>query len=439
MLSNKWFKIIAPAFVLVVLSLTLVLTRPVRSDVQPYYSGDAILYNNRVIVATANTGYLEIFQVTNGQLNRLMKIKSYDSLTHDYNDFSELKLSVENGNLYIYATAKYTLFKYDFSDLQNLSLVTKTSNTYWDWYRSVDTFGDNLGTVGDHGLKILNPALEVIDAFNFTPSDTYSLRASGSRQYLLGFNASTLQVYDRASRTVIKEIPVNFNTSDHGRKIYYDTYSQNIYLVDDFYAKKFSWDGQLLASFKHLEAPGYEMAGLDGDPYVYFSNGLGVVKLNKSDFRMAGYAFTTATGGPQGWAMGLKVLNTSAGDVVIVFNNTNILVLDKNLKKIASVRAEEQANPNPQSSLYLNLNTNIGAPGTTVNLTGGGFWANEGLKVTFADRITNAQADSYGRINLNLTVPPLPSQTNPLTSRVDIKVIGLNSGLTYSIGFTILQ
>ena len=62
MLNNKWFKFILPVFVLVILSLTLVFVKRGQSQVQPYYSGDAILYNNRVIVGSAIPAIWKFFE-----------------------------------------------------------------------------------------------------------------------------------------------------------------------------------------------------------------------------------------------------------------------------------------------------------------------------------------------------------------------------------------
>ncbi len=404
---------------------------PTQAAVQPYYSGDAVYYQGQVIFGSTDTGYLEIFSLTGDEITPLLKMKNYDPLFKDYSEFHDLKLSVENNQLFIYAVSQYTLFKYDFSDLKNLSLVAKESNSYWEWYHRVDSFGDNLGTVSDEGVKIINPALQPIDAFAFTPDNKYSLRSSGSQEFLFGINETQIQVYDRFSRSVVQEIPLNFNSPTHDRKIYFDSLTNNIYAVDDYYAQKFSFDGQLLASFQHLDAPGYDVESSFANPYVYFSNGFGVVKMTKDDFKVVNYAYTTQLGGPGGWAMGLKLVMTPAGDVLVIFNASNIILLDKNLHKIASIRAQELALPQAPGALFLNLDHNIGAAGQTVNLTGGGYWPNESLHITFNGETVYARADASGDFNQLLTIPELSPQS------LDIKVVGLDSGLSYSVAFTI--
>ena len=94
-----------------------------------------------------------------------------------------------------------------------------------------------------------------------------------------------------------------------------------------------------------------------GNEYLYFSNGLGVVKLNKADMRILDSQVTGGIAGDQGWAMGLKVAANSTGDKVVVFNNSSILVLDDNLNKIAYSRAGEDNRPEVRENLFLRLNT----------------------------------------------------------------------------------
>ena len=107
----------------------------------------------------------------------------------------------------------------------------------------------------------------------------------------------------------------------------------------DYYAKN-------LISMQNSRsfALGSEAYDIDASGYsssIYFSNGVGVVKLNKDTMKASDWAWTGGIAGPRGWAMGLKVLNFD-GDKIVVFNNSNILVLDSNLNKVASVEATEE-------------------------------------------------------------------------------------------------
>jgi WD40 repeat protein len=420
----------ALGFLAALLLFPLVFISRGETKTQPYYSGDAFNYQGEVVFGTTNTGYLEIYKLDGQIINRVIKIKNYNPTFNNYEDFSDLKFSLEGGQLYVYTISQYTVFKYNFSDLNTLKLVAKEKNTYWEWYKRIDRFGDNLGLVSDKGIKIIKPDLQVINAYDFSPSEDYSIRHSDN-QKIFGINDGKIQIYDRESRAIFREIALNFNSDNPYHKIYYNSATQEIYAVDDYYAKKFSLDGRLLASYRHLDAAGYDMESSAGNAYVYFSNGFGVVKMDQSDFQETDYVYTTSLGGPQGWAMGLKLVNTDDGDRLIVFNASNILVLDANLNKIASVKAEEDAPLEAKESLFLRLNHNLGTPGAIVNVTGGGFFPNEQLSLSFGGQKFTANAGNNGRFDTNVTVPNLKAQ------RLDIKVDGLDSGFTYSISFEI--
>ncbi len=431
--KKKIFKRIAIASLLALVLISLVFVNFGSTKTQPYYSGDAVNYRGQIIFASANTGYLEIFKLNGSDVDILVKAKDYDPRFNSYNDYSDVKFVVENGHLYVYAISKYTVFKYDFSEMNSLNLVNKVTNNYWEWYNQIEKLGDSLALVSDKGVKIINSNLDVIDSYAFTGVDSYSIASNGSNGSIIGIGDSKIKVYDRASRAVSKEIALNFNSGNKNHKAYLDVLNNDIYAVDDYYAKKFdAATGQLLASYKHLDASGYDMASSAGNDYVYFSNGLGVVKLNKDTFKVADFAYTSQIAGPQGWAMGLKLVNTDNGDVLVVFNGSNIVLLNSRLDKIASVKAIESADDKPQESLYLNLDHASATVGGTVNLNGGGFWANDKLQILVGNtEIKTITADKNGRFDTSLAIPDVKKE------KQDIKVNGLDSGLTYSISFEV--
>ena len=433
MTKKKLFKRVAMVFLLAIIITPLVLIKPGSTKVQPYYSGDAISYRGQLIFGTANSGYLEIFKLSGSDIDLLVKIKDYDPTFNSYNDYSDLKFITENGSLYVYAVSKYTVFKYDFSDLESLNPVKKAKNNYWEWYKEIEKLGDSLALISDQGIKIINSNLDVTNSYNFIGVEPYSVASNGDNNKILGIGDSKIQIFDRPERRVDKEISLNFAASNLNHKAYLDVLNNKIYAVDDYYAKKFdATTGQLLASYRHLDAAGYGMESTAGNDYIYFSNGLGVVKLNKDKFTVADFTYTTTTGGPQGWAIGLKLVNTDKGDVLVVFNSSNILLLNNKLDKIASVKALEEMDEKPLEVLYLNLDHNSAIAGGTVNLNGGGFWANDRLQILVGEtEITTISANKNGRFDTLLTIPDVKKQ------KQDIKVKGLVSGLTYSISFEV--
>lgn len=427
---SKVLKISSLALGLAVIILIIV-ARPGVSKIKAYYSGDAINYQNQIVITSTDTGSLEVFKLVGSDLQRVLKFKPFDPTYNKYGSFADAKLSEENGRLYVYAVSEFELYKYEISDLKSARLENKIKNSFWEWYYRVDKFGERIVTVGSKGVKIWDSNLNTIDSYDLKPSNRYSVGANNSNRFILSIDGRNLQIFDRLSRSITKEIPLDYQDLDKNHKVHYDLVNNTIYVADELYTKKFDLDGRLLGSFRHLDHTGYDVDSTAGNDFIYFSNGHGVVKLKKSDMKVATYAYTTNLAKASGWAMGLKVVNSNAGDRVVVFNNSSILVLDQNLKKIAFAPAEEEELSKPQESLYLALDHNIGSSGASVTLQGGGFFVQEPLIIDFAGQKILSQTDWSGRFSQSLTVPEVEA------GWVDIKVDGQNSGLSYSINFKV--
>lgn len=415
--------------ILVSVATLFFLVTPGKSRLKSYYSGDAISYQNNVYVATTNTGSLEIFKLNGSSLDLVAKAKPYNYRFNNYGDFYDVKLVVESNHLYAYVVSNYTLYKYELKG-KTLNLVKENKNTYWEWYNRVDKFGDDIVTVSAKGIKIFSSDLELIVAHDFNNANApYNLSGTNPRFYLsVNETDSTVEVYDREARTIISRIPLNFKYDKGNRRAYQDVNS-NIYVVDDYYAKKFDVSGKLLGSFRHLDFQGFDISGTGHTDYVYFTNGVGIVKLDKN-MKEVDYAWTGNLGAYGGWAMGLETVYNS-GEKIIIFNNTNILVLDDKLNKIAVALASEEADDTPVENLYLKLDKNRAAVNSDVMVSGGGYFPYEQLTITFGkDRITSV-SDANGRFSSIIKVPQLRAGMH------DIKVEGVESSLHYSISFQV--
>src|SRR5680860_46060 len=333
---KKW--IIFSVAIVTVASLFLLVT-PGKTKTKSYYSGDALAFNNQVYIATTNTGNLEVFKLDGKILGLVAKIKPYNARFNSYGEFFDAKLISENGHLYVYAVSNYTIYKYEVAGNKLTEIQTNT-NTYWEWYNRIDKFGSDIVTVSAKGVKVFNSDLQVIVAYDFKNQEApYNL--SGNDNFYLNVDEtnSKIEVYNLESRSIINTIPLNFKFEKGNRRAVQNT-NDNIFVVDDYYAKKFDLSGKLLASYKHLDYQGFDIAVSPNTGSVYFSNGVGVVKLDEN-MKEKDFAWTGNLGGYAGWAMGMKTVY-AGGDKVIVFNNSNILVLDANLNKIASVSTSEQ-------------------------------------------------------------------------------------------------
>lgn len=416
------------AFILVGASLFF-LANPAKSRLASYYSGDAISHKGQIYVGTTNTGSLEIFKLVGGDLVLIVDQRVLKPAFNSYDDFFDLKFSEENGRLYVYAVSHYTVFKYELAN-NSLSLVKESKNTYWEWYNRVDKFGDTLVLVSARGIKTMNADLELVSSYDFNNLEApYNLSGPQAR-FILNVDESgrLLEVYDRESQSLVSSLPLEFKHQKGNRRAFQDA-ANNIYVVDDVYAKKFDLNGRLLASFKHLDFQGFDIQSSSHTGNVYFSNGVGVVKLDK-DMKLLDYAWATNFGGQNSWSMGMKTVY-SQGDKIIVFNNSNISVLDDKLDRIASASVRKEAREYPTENLFLNLDKHQAAAGSQIAISGGGFLSKESLTVYFDGREIKkgVTTDHRGRFTATITVP---ESTGGLK---DIKVVSDNSQASYSISF----
>ncbi len=417
------------AIMIIILPVFLIV-KPANTENVSYYSGDAISYQSKVFVASTDSAALEVFTLENDYLKSIADIRPIDERFNTYNDFYSVKFNIENGGLYVYATSDFSLYKYRVNNLSSLELIQKVKNNSWEWYSRVDKIGDNIVTIGPKGIKIWNSNMDIIDGYDVTNEDPYNIQASESRLFIFSIAGDSLTVFDRSIRQVIKTITLNYKEDRGNHKVYYNPVTENIFAVDDFYAKKYDLNGELVGNFRHLNYNGYDIDST-GNEFVYFSNGLGVVKLNQADMALVNSQVTAGLGGTDGWAMGIEVVATNQGDRVVVFNHSNILVLDQNLNKLAYVKAGSTDKPVIKENLWLNMDSTTGAANSEAMLYGGGFSVNESLEIALAGETFSTSADSMGRFEVKIIVP----EVNPV--RTDIKVMGQESNLSYSIAFDI--
>ena len=423
---------------LIVFLAVFMLVKNGETKNRPYYSGDAISFNGEVFVASTNSGYLEVFRLNGKNLDSIARFKNYNARFNNYEDFSDLKFNQEGAKLFVYTINGYSLYKYELIN-NRLELVAENKNTYWEWYNRVDKFGDKIATISAKGVKIWNNNLEVITSYDLKNEETpYNLRANNNF-YATNVSGDYLEIHNLENRTLAAKIAINFFQKPNNHKTYQDA-ELNTYVVDDYYAKKYSLEGRLLGSFRHLDYEGFDITS-SGSGFVYFSNGMGVVKLLASDMSLKDYAYTYNLAGQGGWAMGLNIVNNKGYDNIIIFNGTNILVLDHNLDKLASISATEKEDPYPLENLYLNLSHPSATNRATITVSGGGFLPNEELEIVLAGNISLVKANSFGRFTKEIEVIGFKyGRANEIKSGLtDIKVTGKNSKLTYSISFTVVD
>ncbi len=400
-----------------------------KGKVKPYYSGEAASFNGKVYVGTVNSGSFELFALENGNLYRKTSIQSQD---RESKEFADLLFWKEGGKLYVFLTNGRYLYKYDISNPVVPKEVAKIKDNSWDWFLRLDVKDGKLVTIGSKGMKVWNNEMIVVDSYNMI--DNYDLgSASFSEKGDLAINMQNdkVKVYNTATRKEVAEYSIATNDSKAVRSAVGTSDEGLVYLVDDKSFKAIGLDGEVKKEFKHISNAGYDVADSVNPDYIYFTDGMGVVKVDRDTFKPTKWAYAYADTPTGSWSMGLKVVPDGASEKVVVFNGSNIWVLDNNLNTVAYYESKEE-DYRPIEDLSLGIDKNFAAPGTQVSLVGQGYGIGEDVKIEFAGvKQTVVQADVNGRFKAILTVPSV------LPGGADIKATGQSTKRTYSIAFKI--
>lgn len=410
--------------------------------VKPYYDGDAINYRGRLFICSTNMNRLQLLEANDGHITLLAELTPDKSGHLPGDDFYNCVFHEEGNELFLYAVNGRYLYKYNVNNPQKPELVSRVKDNSWDWFRSVAVFDGRITTAGTKGVKIWNNDLQVID--NLTVKLDNPFNYTLSRDFLVAVDGAELKMYSLRSREWVNSVSLTVKENGN-RQIYNDSLSSSIYVVDDWAVKQFDFNGNLLNTFKFTGTNGYDIVPSTDGQKLYFSDGIGVVRLNKANLQPEIWSYVRDMGVSDGWSMGLKLVNWQGRDHLVVFNNGAITVLNDQLKKVASYNSTEER-PIEQAvysePLSLSLDKNRAPIGSEVSLRGTGFLPNESLEIKF---LSNPQATStvvtnnLGRFQKTLTVPQIASGVNPSINPwpTDIRVTGKTSLKTYSINFQI--
>ena len=446
-------KILIFAFLL--LGIVAWATLPAKTKIQSYYSGDAVNYNGNLVVASTNSESLEVFVLERDGLKRKIILRPFNSRFDKDDSFYSVKLNIENGSLYAYTISGFTIYKYNISNLNDAILVKESTNTYWEWYGRVDKIGNNIVTISAKGISVFNTDLEAIDRHEITHNNPYNISSAGHSDlvFVLEHENNGIRVYDKNSRRVVSDLQINFFGKENNRASYFDYYDNSLYFADDRSVKKVGLDGSLRGTFEHIGYPGYDVASSNNE-FLYFANGLGIVKLRKSDMSVINSRRTGKITVSEGWAMGLKVVALGNKENIVLFNNSSIVVLNDNLETLGYFAAGKSDKVYAQENLFLNLSSGSVDSGMEFQVSGGGFLPNEKLTINFSNAKYETQADKYGRFSKSFNAPGLENSRSSdrvviqsqrddglnltsITEKTDVKVDGQDSGYTYSIGLEI--
>jgi len=400
-----------------------------QSEIKPYYTGDAVQFGGGVVAASTNMGALELFVLDGKNLTRTAVVRSFgESLVDKGNGLYDVALSEENGRLFAYAVDGRYLYKYDATDPRAPFLSGKAKDNSFDWFLGVEKSDGRIATIGKKSVKVWNNNLDIVDSYKVNNDYHYNIKFANQGRYLFNVLGDKLAIFIAETRSILATSTLEIADA-HFRKTYYDTRDGLVYVVDDKALKAFNFEGDLVKSFRHISNFGYDVAGFDGGDFLYFSDGLGIVKVDRETMRAVKWVYTNKLGIDKGWAMGMNAVRAGGKEYLVVFSNSNISVLDNNLRLVAFHRSE--AEMAPQEPLALATDKSGSRANSLVIVSGRGYAPRERLAIALAGQSFRAETDQNGRFVKAITVPPV------LPMRSEITVKGETSGLNYSVGFEI--
>jgi hypothetical protein len=375
--------------------------------------------------------YAEIFEVRDGKIIKTFSIEAKTPL----NKYFDLAFQKEGSKLYLYLVDGRYVYKYNVSNVYNPIFVERVKDNAWEWFYGVERIGDNIATIGLYEIKIWSPDMKIINAYKKAEnSNQYNINISENGKYTFNLMSDEVEIYNNHTREKIENIIPDFN-QDHYRKLYFDITGSDVYLVDDYSLKKYDINpvnNSILYSteFKHISEHGYDVVGVQGSQYIYFSDGIGVVKIDKITMEPVDWIFTNGLGEQFNWAQGLNVVRNNSSEMIIGFNLNGIVALDRDLE-VVDFYNDTKINEPVRDSLYLNLNKVLVLPGGVITLNGGGFERNEVLEIEYLDKKIEVKSNDKGRFEIDLDIPDI----EPVYTFVN--VAGQNSNLFYSISLKI--
>ena len=427
----KNFKIILALSILLACGAVFLVIPRAESRLKTYYSGDAMNYKGKAYIGTTNTGSFELVALENGELYRKAIISSYDI---EAPTFVDVKFNIEAGRFYAYLINGRYLYKYDITNPSIPEKVLKLKDNSWDWFYYVDIVDGYLVTTGSKGVKIWNNNYDVIDAYKMIDKDNIgaSVVFSDKGEYIINTRGK-VDIFSVVTRDKVSEFKIASN-SDHRRDVVNDGSQGLVYVVDDESLKAISFDGRIVKEFRHISNVGYDVTEGRSKDYLYFSDGVGVVKIRKVDFKPIDWKYTTNLSDvPGSWAMGIKTVQVNGQEYLVVFNGSNILLLDQDLEKVDDYEATEEY-VGPIEPLFIGLDKHRTPAGSQVAVRVKGFGLNEEIEFRVGKKTAyyKTETDAYGRATAILDIP-----STAKAGMTYVKATGQDTGLTYSINLEI--
>ncbi len=444
--------------ILLIISIGIGMYFPmVRGEFKSFERGDSIYFNNKIIVATVASGDFEIFAFNDNVPERKIFIGQDDGILF-VEKFKGVVLRVEDENLFAYLVSSRNIYKYNLTDIDRINLTLKKKLDLNINIISIDKNNKFIYSTERGRIRTWDENLNEITAYDFN-NQAINFKIANTENLIFGINEGKVFIYSISSGKILTKTDLKIK-GEKNRAIYLNEKNEEFYIVDDEFLNIINYDGDVVSKFKHASFVGYDAFLLDNN--IVFTDGIGVVILKREDITPSDWLHTETIKSGNGWAMGLNYIEEVKK--FVLFNNSEILLLDNDLSLISSVEMDrelefdesevvtvienEKNEEEPKieieavpvvniesevvkedvpevriEGLYLSGN-NISS-GSYIDLSGVGLMSNEDVVVSFLDEEFNIVTELDGTFKISIQVPPaLPGTYN-------IKVVGLTSERSY--------
>ncbi|MDP2737023.1 MAG: hypothetical protein Q8O59_04580 [bacterium] len=397
-----------------------------------YRSGQVITIDSKNYIIANNKEFAEIIEIKDD--NTLAQV----SEVHGMGKIEDLYAGQSmNKYFLVIATGQY-LYRYDISDPRAPKIEFKRDLYLFKrgQYRigSVNVLAGNkdyLFGAGSNGVRsFLRDSLFFYKIYTFDKS--YGVAADDYRVYVITENKGT--VYNIITGAKLAEVDLE-NKDKMNRSPYFDS-TGNGYFPSDRGLMKVYVHTQEKKSYLNpvpkTETFSYGAAVIPGGN-IYYVNGHGITELDKN-FNKTKFLHTSKSNlyGANSWAVGITSAKIGTREIIVDFNKSSILLLDKNLKVLSQYKYKKLYSDNVTQDLKITASVTRASSGQKINLRLYGFWPNETVAVTFGSNSYSVKVDNQGYASTDLAVPYQDSQTSL------IQAVGDDSRFSYQTSFVVL-
>jgi len=360
-----------------------------------YQSGALFNYQEKQILLAPNSKDIELIEITED--DKLIKINEFKGFGQPIKALIQEK----NKKTSALVLTGEQILEYDITDIEKVKLTKKFGNNwqYSDYYYDIAVYGNNkFLTAGKNGIALwdgntANYLEKIYDKETYGVSGFKKAIYAVSEEGAILFNAQRDKFVDKYMRV-----------GQQRHQLFVDEEGLGFFPGDDVIKLR------TFSSYKNLEHPsgaGNAVDGLPKSKFVYFVNGWGVYKLDKSLNIIARY---NASNNPGEWTSGVNVSNLKQGARITVFNGKNILLLDEDLNLLDEYHYVESYNTGLEER-HFKISPAGAKPGHPVLITGKGFWPGETVDFQFGDKIQQLIANNNGIIFKVTEVPNMIAET----------------------------